>query len=412
MLVVGHGLRSAPVLQIVEAATALCDIVWLIDESIPENAHSGRLLKKVGKVINLDGLSREEVVSSVRAHSPAGVVTYRDEDIVLLSLLAVELDLDYHSPEIAARLVDKFVQREALRNGGLPSPGCWEVPTDRGKAAIEALSAVVEYPAVIKPRTGSGGQYTVPVADAADLVRKITELPPQAGSAAGMMVEQYLPSRPKRSGDRFGDYVSVESLIAHGRISHLALTGRFPLAEPFRETGFFIPAALSTAQQAEVLQVATAALSALGVTTGGFHTEIKLTSEGPRVLEVNGRLGGGVPEMLFRASGESILRLSMQVALGQDLDVAGLVPCSEVGWRFLFQAPPEARRVASIEGIDRLSALPEVNSVFVNRGPGDEIDSLDGTRDYVYSVFGASPDYDGVLEIDRFLHEEVVITYE
>ena len=66
-----------------------------------------------------------------------------------------------------------------------------------------------------------------------------------------------------------------------------------------------------------MLDLATAALRALGVRTGGFHTEIKLTPDGPRVIEVNGRLGGGVPEMLLQASGESLMRLSMRVALGE-----------------------------------------------------------------------------------------------
>jgi len=54
-------------------------------------------------------------------------VAYRDDDIVLLSLIAAELGLDYHTPEVARRLVDKLAQREALRNGGLPSPLCWEI---------------------------------------------------------------------------------------------------------------------------------------------------------------------------------------------------------------------------------------------------------------------------------------------
>jgi biotin carboxylase len=130
------------------------------------------------------------------------------------------------------------------------------------------------------------------------------------------------------------------------------------------------------------------------------------------VLEVNGRLGGGVPEMLFQASGVSLMRLSMRVALGEVVEVEGPVPCGKVGWRFLFQAPSFARRVVSIEGLDRVSALPEVNSVLVNRAPGDQLDVLDGTRQYVYSVFGASQDYEGLLEMNRFLHEEVAIAYE
>jgi biotin carboxylase len=148
------------------------------------------------------------------------------------------------------------------------------------------------------------------------------------------------------------------------------------------------------------------------VRTGGFHTEIKLTPDGPRVLEVNGRLGGGVPEMLSQASGVSIMRLSMRVALGERVVVDGPVPCARVGWRFLFQPPASARRVVGIEGLDRLAELAGVNTIFVNRSPGDPVDWREGTRHYIYSAFGVSADYDGLLEVDRFLHEQVSILYD
>ena len=270
----------------------------------------------------------------------------------------------------------------------------------------------MQYPAVLKPRIGNGGQYTMPVADAGDLLRSVAQLPPEAGGDTGMFVEQYIPSLATAPDERFGSYVSVESLVAGGEISHLAVTGRFPLAEPFRETGFFIPADLPQAQLAEVLAVTTAALHALGVRTGDCHTELKLTPDGPRVLEVNGRLGGGIPEMLLRASGVSAFELSMRVALGEPVVVDGPVPCSRVAWRFLFQPPTSAHRVVAIDGLDRLAELPGVNEIYVNRSPGDPVDWREGTRHYVYSVFGASADYDGLLEINRFLHEEVSIVYE
>jgi biotin carboxylase len=119
--------------------------------------------------------------------------------------------------------VDKLLQRETLRNGGVSSPLCWEVPVNRDREAIEARAAEVELPAVLKPRTGNGGQYTMPVADAVDLVRSIALLPPQAGVETGMFVEQYLPSLPTRASEHFGEYVSVESLVADGEISHVAV---------------------------------------------------------------------------------------------------------------------------------------------------------------------------------------------
>ena len=411
MLAVGHGLGSAPALQIMEAASGLCEILWLADESVPENAFTGRLLRKAGTVVNTAGLSPEEVASVLRSHVPDGLVAYRNSDIVPFSLTAAELGLEYHTPEVARRLVDKLSQREALRKGGVSTPLCWELPVDRDPTAIEALAAQVAFPVVLKPRIASGGQYIRLVADAGDLVRQVALLPPEAGGSTGMFVEQYLPSIASRRSDRFGDCVSVESLVSAGEISHVAVTGRFPLVELFRKTGFFIPAELPPARLAAVLEATTSALRALEVRSGDCHTEIKLTPDGPRVIEVNGRLGGGVPEMLLQASGVSLVRLSMRAALGERVVADGPIPCSRVGWVFEFQPPTSARRVVSIEGLDRLAERPGVNAILVNRRPGDPVDWREGGGHFVYSVSGVSPDYDGLLEIDRFLHEEVAISY-
>ena len=74
-----------------------------------------------------------------------------DEDVLLLALIAEELGLQYRTPEVALRLLDKFLQREALRDAGLPTPACWKLPADRDPATIGAFAAVVEFPAVLKP---------------------------------------------------------------------------------------------------------------------------------------------------------------------------------------------------------------------------------------------------------------------
>ncbi len=412
LLAVPYGPRSAPAWQIAEAASGLCDLLWLIDERDTEIAFTARLLRKVGTVVNLGGLSPREAAQLVREHSPDGVVVLSEDDILPLALMAEELGLEYHTPQVARRLVDKLLQREAFRDWGMPSPLCWEIPIDRDPAAIEALAAKVEFPVVLKPRTGSGSSYTTLVAGPADLVRAVADLPPQAGGVTGMCIEQYLPSVEKGWNEHFDSYVSVESLVAGGHISHLAVTGRFPMAEPFRETGFFVPSDLPQAELAGVLGVATAALQALGVMTGGCHTEIKLTPDGPRVIEVNGRLGGGVSEMLSQAGGVSLVQLSMRVALGEPLVVENLIPCSRVGWLFEFQPPTTARRVVSIEGLDRLAELTGVQTVFVNRSPGDSVDWREGGGHFIYSVAGVCENYDGLLEINAFLHEEVSIAYE
>jgi biotin carboxylase len=395
----------------VEAARGLCDLAFVVDESVPENAATSRLLRKVGLVFDSAGLSPHEVASRLRPHRPDGIVAYRDEDLIALSLIAADLSLEYHSPELAERLIDKYRQRQALREAGMATPLCWEIP-GREPGEVRSVAEKVSFPAVLKPRVGHGSEHILPVADAAELVAQVALLPPNAGGEEGMFVEEFIADRPARPGERFADFVSVESLVAAGVISHVAVSGRFPLAEPFRETGYVLPADLSAGELEGVLEAATGALRALDARTGGFHTEVKFTPDGPRVIEVNGRLGGGVPEMLFQASGESIMRLSMRIALGERVVLEGLVACARIGWRFFYQPPVTARMVARIEGLDRLAALPGVRLVYVHKGPGEAVDWREGTSQFIFEVSGVADDYEEVFEIDRFLREEVSVGYE
>ena len=43
----------------------------------------------------------------------------------------------------------------------------------------------------------------------------------------------------------------------------------------------------------ELMSLAVESVHALGLTLGVFHAELKYTSRGPRLIEVNCRMGGG-----------------------------------------------------------------------------------------------------------------------
>jgi biotin carboxylase len=191
----------------------------------------------------------------------------------------------------------------------------------------------------------------------------------------------------------------------------VALTGRFPLAENFRETGFFIPAALDDADQAAVLELASSAIEALGVTTGCLHTEIKFTPDEPRVIEVNGRIGGGVAEMLDRAAEFPLLEITLRVALGEAPPLVGPVTTKRIGYRFFLQPPSVSATVATIDGIDVVSDYPGVDAITVHQGPGAVLDWKDGSRNHIMAVVGTAEDYDELRAVNRLLNHEVTITY-
>ncbi|HEY4098684.1 MAG TPA: ATP-grasp domain-containing protein, partial [Baekduia sp.] len=216
---------------------------------------------------------------------------------------------------------------------------------------------------------------------------------------SALVLEQYIPDRPGREGERFADYVSVESFVSDGQVNHLAVNGRFPPADPFRETGFFIPSALDEDASAAALAVVDAAVAALGVTVGFLHTEIKMTPDGPCVIEVNGRIGGGVPLMLRDATGIEVMPIAFRLALGETVALDAQPRASRIAYLFLIQAPAAMRRILALDGLDALRADPGVDEVTVNRGPGMEVDRLEGNLGNVFSVTGTVGDHDQLAEL-------------
>jgi biotin carboxylase len=305
-------------------------------------------------------------------------------------------------------LYDKLHQRDALRAAGLAVPRYWPIQPGRSATAVAALPDDIVWPAVLKPRAESGSHNTFLAGGLSELETLLDGL---GEPRAEMMLEEYLSDDSNWRSSPFADYVSVESVVSHGLVSHVAVTGRFPQAETFRETGFFIPADLGEFDQRAVLDITSAAIQALGVEFGCLHTEVKFTADGPRIIEVNGRIGGGIPAMLQEAADFPMLATSFRVALGERVVIDGPIPCTRVGYRFFLQPPAISGTVEAIDGVNRVADRPGVQSVTVHRGPGWRVDWREGTRTFVLAIVGVAEDHDEVRDVWRALHEEITVSY-
>ena len=408
VVAVGYGPRCVPVMQLAGAAAGVCDLVWLVDGRGPEMVEMFDLLNRFGAVVDVSGLSEEEAATAVEVHRPDGIVTFLDAGMPLLAEIASRLGIPFHSPETAVALTDKFRQRARLRAAGVEGPACFVVGSGQADVLVAALAGELTWPAILKPRSAQGSRWTFLASGPDEAVRLLEALGPDR---VDMVLEEYLEGDPGRDSGPFADYVSVESVVSGGVVSHVAVTGRFPLAENFRETGFFIPAVMGEGEMDGVLAVVSAAIEALGVTVGCLHTEVKFTPWGPRLIEVNGRVGGGVPEMLERAAGIPFLEWNLRVALGEVIRVDGPVVCERVGYRFFLQPPAMTATVRSIEGVDAVSDHPGVDSVSVHQGPGAALDWRDGTRTHIIAVVGSAADHEELLAVERLLQREISVTY-
>jgi biotin carboxylase len=395
-----------------EAASSLCDIVWVVNSDEMREKRSIRLLTKLGKVLDLAGMDPSEASELLRDEHPDGVVAYADAQIATASALGAALGLDYFNPDVAARLLDKVTQRRAFDVAGLPVPRCVAVPSQSASRELEEVISGTVFPVVLKPRHGAASRETFLISDVGELRARLTEIQDLA-SEPDMVIEEYLVGASPPPSAYFGDFVSVESVVSHGIVSHLAITGRLPFAKPFRETGLTIPSDYEPSLATEIFALVTKAIAALDIQSGCLHTEVKVTDRGPRVIEVNGRIGGFVAPVLALASpGLNFYEISQRVALGEQVVFDAPVPTEGVGFVIVGQPPIGVHRVVSVTGLDRLAEYPGVSSVSLNRSPGDEVNWRLGSHEYVYSVLGNVSDHAGVRAVQEFIDDFVVIDYE
>lgn len=322
-----------------------------------------------------------------------GVVTFSEGMLRPCADIAERLNVPFHSPHTVCALTDKAQQRSRLAAAGCDATmsRCCD------RAQLPDAVRAVGTPCVVKPARGHGSVETFLLTDPATAHRLAESVPDRE-----WVVEEYLVGADQRRGARdlgpdrrFGDYVSVESLCSPAGIRHVGVTGKYPFVAPFREVGQFWPAALDADIEGAVRDLVTAALRALGVRTGFTHTEVKLTPSGPRIIEVNGRLGGHLPDLYRRAAGLDLIAMAIESALGRPPDVE---PVWRPGVTFQYNAPAptEPATYRGTRGMSDARGLPSVESYRVYPRPGDLLPGGRGTQP-LDLLCGWAPDHRAVF---------------
>ena len=417
-VVVVYDAVSITPMVLAEAASGICRIVWVVDGEDPVLAPLIRLLRRMGDVVDRTGLDADGVAAAVAPHRPTGILTFAEVQMPFTAAVAERLALTYHSVATARLLADKYLQRRALHDAGLPGPAFWDapIPETGGEGdgrALQELADRVTYPAIVKPRRGTSSAATARADDPRQLVDLVARFGAQEG---GLVVEEYL--RDRSDSGPFADDIAVELLAQDGRVWHLATTGKFRHAPPFRGRGCFLPSHVDPATEEASFALAEAALHAVGIRDGFANVDLKLTPEGPRLVEVNGRLGGNVHALMELAGGPQILPLLFRVALGHDMAAdpavaqvaSGLWP--RVGYFAWIQTPMSATRLSGLAGLDDVAALPHVVSVARNQREGDAVDWARGGRFNVSEVFGSVDAIDSLAAARDEIDDTITLEFE
>jgi biotin carboxylase len=414
-LVYGSLSLEQPLRRLVAASEGVCRLLWVLPFDHKDSRSAIRLLKAQGEVqgdiVDASKMTASDAAEAVRVHKPNGITCFIDETIAWTAEIAELLGLPFHSRRTAMQLTDKFEQRAALRDYGLPTPPFWKAEDVANDAVLADVVATVGLPVVLKPRRGVAGKDTEPLRSQDALCMAAASV-----VAETMLIEGFIPDpAAPLTGPGSAPFASVELAVSDGVVSVLGVTGRTPLAEPFRETGQLFPADVSTATRSELVEAATAVVRALSVTIGVLHVEIKPTDDGPVVIEVNGRPGGGlVHEFVKHATGIDLIRLAMRLALGAQFNYTDVNSTSDVRFLFWVQPNVDVHRIRSVEGLDIARLIPGVEHVAtaVGAAPGSEFTWRVGSLGFVAEVRGTAADHEAVRRIREQVLASITVTGE
>ena len=410
-VVVVYDDAAFPVLELAQAAQGVCEIVWVTGWPGARQSDSERLLRRLGVHIDVTGCDDAESATRVAAASAQGIAVFSDAALTPAAALAEALGLPFHSRETAHRLRDKLAQRRALADAGMdvPQTRCLTARATRSRADVEALGA--SWPAVLKPRRGAGSVDAFVVAGPDELLDTLAGVSPDTE----FVLEDYLADRPDALRDRGAALFSVELLVDRGLAQPIAFTGRFPLEPPLRESGSYLPGDVPSQDLGAALDNARGAATALGVQRGILHVEQKLTPDGPRIVEINGRVGGVVPTLLRRIGGAPILTWAFELALGREVaPVASPAPDGPVAFYRAWLPPTGRSRLTAASGFEELFARAEIDQAWLNLRPGDVVSSQEGggVNGYVAAAFGAAPSHAALWRLLPELDETLTLAFE
>lgn len=283
-----------------------------------------------------------------------GISTICDYYVQTVAEVAQALELPQAFSSNVGKERRKHLVRQALMDAGLANPKYATCETwDETLQAGELLG----YPLVLKPSDLASSAFVKLVEDEAQLRSAFDDL---AGFTRNFRDQ---PRDPAVLLEEFmdGDEVSVEAVTFQGKTTILGITDKSLTGFPyFIEDGHMFPADLDPTLTEAVSQYVYQALEAVGHDHGISHTEVKLTKDGPLLVEINPRPGGNyIAELIHNVTGIDFLETHINLALNREPDLSGAEQAKGSA-AIKFLVPTEQGTLTAIKGQEDLTANPNL----------------------------------------------------
>ena len=328
--------------------------------------------------------SARRIVESARKNPVDALVALGDRATPTAALACRKLGLLFNSPEAVEACRDKHSSRVKLKGAGL------KVPAFRRFSLTEnpqTLSPCIEYSCVLKPLGLSASRGVIRADSPEEFCRAFVRikrllLSPDVQvlreeTSESLQVETYIEGRE----------FALEGMLDQGHLKVLALFDKpDPLEGPFfEETIYVTPSRLVEDDQKRVVAEIEQATSALGLSHGPIHAEVRLNRAGIWILEVAARSIGGLCSRLLRFDGGmSLEELIIWQALGQN--VKG-VSRESLASGVMMIPIPQAGLFEGVKGVEEACRTPGVEEVRITAKARQKLTPLPEGASYLGFIF-------------------------
>ncbi|MDP5274864.1 ATP-grasp domain-containing protein [Chengkuizengella axinellae] len=338
------------------------------------------ILKKVENLITADSNSVSALKVTIKQlnelHTVDGIICLTDGHIETVSRVARDLSLNFMNPEAVSIARNKDQTRLVCEENRIPIPKFQIV--DDVETACE-IAKKWGYPCIIKSSRGTGSAQVFLCRNQEELLSKFSIIHEKKELTSGLiLLEEFV----------CGPLYSIEGITYDGKTTFLGITDRMMGALPhFVEIADSFPVQLEPNMFEKVKKVIGKLHEAIGVDYGMTHTEFILTENGPVIVEMNPRLGGGmIGPMISESYDIDIYKQIINIAIGK----APIIPDNPIaGASEYFIYSTREGVVSQIKGEELAKKYPGVQKVVITAKSGDMITSptdFRGEIGYLWTV--------------------------
>lgn len=346
-------------------------------------------------------MDADKLLEAAKNYKIDGVLTIC-ADLAMRSVarIASECGLPGISEEAAFMATNKAAMRTCLSKNGVPCPKFMRVITKE-----DYYNAIGQFTdrCVIKAVDNAGSRGIKFLKDLTDKkeIDETYDYCKKFSHSGELVVEEFMD----------GPEVCVETLNIDGVCHPIQVTDQLRKKPPyFTDAGFSQPTLLPGDVREEICRIAVNANMALENYKGSSCTEIIVTKEGPKVVEVGPRLAGDcmTTHLVPLSTGVDMVTAVINIAMGNKVDYGQKFTKGSCIRYFL---KPVVGKIKEIRGLDEARAMDGVQEVTLLKNVGDMAVELRSSLDRIaYVIAQKDTPEEAIRCCDEALNKIEVVT--